>query len=262
MKIKKFKDTTAEEISNVDKGANRRFYAYTKAEGSNMKVMEAVLSTEAEKEEQLKELGLSEKAGDAATAIFRIAKAYSEDLTAEQVAGIVKAAGHDVSVTPAPVVVEPVVELTEVQKAAEKKHADEVAVLKADRDAANEELEVLKAAETKEKFVTVAKSYDKVGEAEELGTLIQKASGLGEGFAEQLKGVLAIAQTRIEEGELFSTKGANPTGDGDGDARVRLNKAADLILEEGKAKTSSAAYGMAMSQNPDLVKEMRETRSN
>lgn len=238
-----------------------------------MKVLEAVLATEVENEEQLsvvaKEAGLSEKAQEAALGLYRLMKGFSDELSPEAVASVVEAAGFTKEVEKAeePAQEEPVEKAELVVKAEDvpeslqpvfKSLNDQVAELKEINKSLVADVHALHDDNETKRYGEVAKSFDKVGSADEIGPLLKDLNSASPELRERVESVFKAAQERISTGKLFEEVGEAPASKV-ADPYLQIQKAAAKLLEEGGAKSRSDALEKAMAQNPELVRASQET---
>lgn len=99
--IKMLSDIETKEVSLVKRGANKKRFALTKSEKTNMQeILEAVLNTEAENEKEVIELfktaGAVDKGLEASTGLYRLLTSFKDELQGEVVESVLKSAGFEV----------------------------------------------------------------------------------------------------------------------------------------------------------------------
>lgn len=256
--------TKTHEVSVVDRGANRRVFALTKAEGKPMKVLEAVLATQVENEEQLesvaKEAGLSEKAQEAALGLLRLMKGFSDELSPEAIASIAKAAGLELPVaevveTEETKEVEKALDLPEEAQLVLKAAQDEISQLKEQNKAVLKDLHALNESKEAREYLEKAKDFDKVAPAAELGPVLKDLNAASPELRERVETILKSAQERIDTSKLFEQVGTEKAATPN--PWEKIQKAAAKLEEQGVSY--DVALERAMHENPELVRESQES---
>lgn len=283
-------DIEVDEVSLVDKAANKRKFLLKKAETPNVEELsmneeilkaanEVELDNESDVTEAVKKAELSEKGTEAAKFVLQILKAANEDLPKEFYAELVTLAGGELPVKE--VEVEKIVEvekksdedkLADLEKKAksiELSDEDRETLVKslAEAKVAKELAETIQKDLQKEKdlrkeaeFVqTAEKEFSNLPtEATKLGVILKKASeALGDEDYQEIHRLLKAADEAVASRKDFENVGNSMTT-GSGAYEKMVTAAKELISKSDKDMTLSEAITKVAVQNPSLYEEYRQ----
>jgi hypothetical protein len=272
------------EVSLVRRGANNKRFALTKTKDQTMQISEllkTVLDTEAEGEaklvETLKAQGSDQDSIDVAVANFRIQSGFKDKLSKEQFEEVAKAAGFEVtkakkadddeedegnpfggkkkkktakSHVPADMPVEMRKAFDEQAAALEtlRKESDE-------KDARIEKIE--KESIRKELVAKCASEFSHVPgmNAEEMGTMLQKAYEVSEDFGKQLEGQWAETSVALKKSSLLQTQGTTHSSHDGSSAMGKMEALAKEYIAKDPNMTHDVAIGKVMGDHPELYNE-------
>lgn len=262
-------------VSLVKRPANKRKFLVTKSEESIVmdEIIQVITETEASNEEALVETLKSQGKDDgtvqAALALARTLSAFSDSISEEELAGLVKTIGivkdeEEVATdTEATEVVEETAEeaLEEVEaepveaEKAEEAVADEAEEVEKSEDSELEELRKkvaeLEQANRKAELSDMVDGL-KVGKAQDELVDILKAVDDAGGNVEQVVDVLRSADQIVRQG--FGEIGSDLPGDSGTDAWQAIEKAARTIMKSDSVDYSHA-MDMVHERHPELVAE-------
>jgi hypothetical protein len=269
------------EVSNVRRAANRKRYAITKSEANVMKdpkIIQAVLSTAAEGEEQLvatmKSAGADEKRIEAATALYRLNKGFADVLKPEDLKVLIGKAheepdgdeqGDDESD------VEYKARMAKRIKKA-RKSADAVggdadagldpevlkrveAVMKSNENLVKE-VQGLKTAKEQLEYVAKAEREFKhvPGSPAELAVTLKAAHDAGPEAEKTILAHLRSVEEISAKSALFGEIGTSGGGAGPTDANAKIQALAEKLTmkaDSGKEMTPAQKYSYVLTHTPE-----------
>lgn len=283
-RISKLGSFTVDEVSTVDKGANRRGFPIFKQESQmSDEIMKAVLETKVDEEaniaEFIKKNELDESAAEALTGTLRIVSSFRDKLPKDTLATLAEVAGYDMPVAKGAVIgaektppekkkdmedkeeeemkksLEALPEDVQKQfEAITKAQDDKIAELTAQNEKVEKALKVEQ--DTRELNVWIGKAKDELDglpgkTPAELGAIFKKLADVDPDIANEQFEQMKNAAEAIKKGKLFDEmggRGADTTGSG----MDKINKAAKALMEKSDGMTIEQAKVKVMEDNPEL----------